>query len=214
MFPHSAIRNAFHRCLDLYMCPRQMKNRMNIDPDKLLPKLPKPRDLRPFPTAISLFFRGHTDVIRSVDLSPDGQFLISGGDDRTARVWDVQTGRCLQSWPFDSTVNRVAWNPNSTINVVAIALEKGFYLMAPSVGTPEQDVRTAALFVEPEKRGSGWKIYSAGTEWFDRGYRVYNKSPSEVDSVSWHRKGDYFLTHSTKGKMCFIHRLTVKSIFD
>jgi ribosome biogenesis protein ERB1 len=28
------------------MCPRQMKQRINVDPDKLLPKLPKPRDLK------------------------------------------------------------------------------------------------------------------------------------------------------------------------
>lgn len=209
-YPES-VRDSFHRCLDLYMCPRQMKSRMNVDPDKLLPKLPKPRDLKPYPTGLSLQYEGHTDLIRSIDLSPDGQFMVSGSDDRTCRVWDVQTGRCLVTWTFDAVVQRVAWNPNPTINLIAVAVEKGFYLMsAATLSTPAQLERTQALFVEPEKRGSGWKVYMPDHESYEKGYRVYSRSPQSVDSLSWHRKGDYFVTHSIKGKMCLVHRLTTR----
>jgi len=49
-YEHS-VRESFERCLDLYLCPRQMKRRLNIDPESLVPKLPKASDLRPFPTA-------------------------------------------------------------------------------------------------------------------------------------------------------------------
>lgn len=45
------IREHFERCLDLYMCPRMTKKKMNItDPNVLLPELPSPNDLKPFPT--------------------------------------------------------------------------------------------------------------------------------------------------------------------
>src|SRR5579863_5393770 len=37
--------------------------------------------------------KGHSDDVSSVAFSPDGARIISGGFDKTARVWDVQTSR-------------------------------------------------------------------------------------------------------------------------
>merc|ERR1719199_283074 len=48
----AGIKERFERCLDLYLCPRVMKRKLNIDPESLVPKLPKPRELRPFPTTL------------------------------------------------------------------------------------------------------------------------------------------------------------------
>ena len=53
------VQERFERCLDLYLCPRARKKRLNVDPDSLLPKLPKPKDLMPFPTWQSLLVRTH-----------------------------------------------------------------------------------------------------------------------------------------------------------
>jgi WD40 repeat protein len=39
---------------------------------------------------------GHTDRCNSVAFSPDGGRLVSGSDDYTIRLWDVQTGALLQ----------------------------------------------------------------------------------------------------------------------
>ena len=46
----SFIKEKFSRCLDMYLCPRQRKMRVQVDPQDLIPQLPKPRDLQPFPT--------------------------------------------------------------------------------------------------------------------------------------------------------------------
>ncbi len=48
------IKERFDRCLDLYMCPRQRKMRVQVDPLDLIPKLPKPKDLQPFPNTLSI----------------------------------------------------------------------------------------------------------------------------------------------------------------
>ncbi|KAF1820840.1 WD40 repeat-like protein [Dissoconium aciculare CBS 342.82] len=39
---------------------------------------------------------GHIDQIVAIAFSPDGQFLVSGSDDRSIRQWDSQTGEFVQ----------------------------------------------------------------------------------------------------------------------
>ena len=41
-------------------------------------------------------FKGHTDAVYGVDLSSDGNYMISASADGTARLWDVQTGQELR----------------------------------------------------------------------------------------------------------------------
>ncbi|HEY9726546.1 MAG TPA: hypothetical protein V6D50_08875 [Chroococcales cyanobacterium] len=43
----------------------------------------------------------HTSWVTSVSFSPNGQFLISGSDDRTLKVWDIATGFCIQTLMVD-----------------------------------------------------------------------------------------------------------------
>ncbi len=41
-------------------------------------------------------FKGHTDKVTSVAVSPDGKQLISGSDDKTIRVWDIEKAEPVQ----------------------------------------------------------------------------------------------------------------------
>jgi WD40 repeat protein len=56
------------------------------------------RTLRPLPdrldSQVGRIFRGHEDLVTSVYLSDDGQFMASASWDRTVRVWDTTNGKC------------------------------------------------------------------------------------------------------------------------
>ena len=114
-YEHS-VKEAFERCLDLYLCPRVMKRRLNIDPESLVPKLPKASDLRPFPTAecieyLTPYEEGEAPpMIRCVTSSPDGQFMASGASDGVVRLWEVETSRLLRSWDVSSLVSKIEMN--------------------------------------------------------------------------------------------------------
>jgi WD40 repeat protein/serine/threonine protein kinase len=61
---------------------------------------------------------GHTDRVWSVAASPDGQRLITGSDDRTARVWDAKSGRALPPlFQHDAGVTAVALSQDGKLLV-------------------------------------------------------------------------------------------------
>ena len=40
---------------------------------------------------------GHSDGVKSVLICPDGQTLISGGEDGTIKLWQLQTGELIRT---------------------------------------------------------------------------------------------------------------------
>ena len=54
-----AVRERFERCLDLYLCPHDLKRRLNTDPESpLVPSLPKKAsDLRLFPSVKGIKYK-------------------------------------------------------------------------------------------------------------------------------------------------------------
>ncbi|KAJ0407831.1 hypothetical protein P43SY_008292 [Pythium insidiosum] len=139
------VRERFERCLDLYLCPRVNKRKLNIDPESLVPELPKPRDLRPFPNTLALVFNGHTGRVRSLTMDPYGQYLASGSDDQTVRIWEVETGRCLQVYNVGAIVHKVVWNPNRDHQLLAVAAAKKVFIIATGTGSADQTELTNAL---------------------------------------------------------------------
>jgi ribosome biogenesis protein ERB1 len=47
--------------------------------------------------------------------------LASGSDDKTVRVWEIATGRCMATYRLNELVTSVVWGPNKDVAVLAIA---------------------------------------------------------------------------------------------
>ncbi|HWT48836.1 MAG TPA: hypothetical protein VN255_09740, partial [Mycobacterium sp.] len=68
----------------------------------------------PTPPHTDLVMAGHTDVVKSVAFSPDGQRIISGSSDDAVRMWDAATDRQIGAPLTGHTdiVTSVAFSPD------------------------------------------------------------------------------------------------------
>lgn len=54
----------------------------------------------------------HKGWVRSVTFSPDGKHVLTGSDDKTARVYDIESGALVHSFQHDAQVFSVAYSPD------------------------------------------------------------------------------------------------------
>ena len=72
--------------------------------------------LDPITGSHTCVFSGHTDWVRSLALSLDGVSLVSGGDDRMIKLWDMQTGDPFKTFiGHTSSILSVSISADSTI---------------------------------------------------------------------------------------------------
>ncbi|KAL0482755.1 rRNA maturation protein bop1 [Acrasis kona] len=142
------IQERYRRCLDLYMAPRvQIRKKVIPDPEKLLPELPDPESLRPYPEIPSLVIEGHHHIIRSVSINPTGTHVVSGSDDHTVRLWEVDTSRCVRVWKFHADIQCVRFNPNAGLNLFAVCVGLQVYLIhCGDIGSEAVNEATRKLF--------------------------------------------------------------------
>ncbi|KAG5179348.1 NUC169 domain-containing protein [Tribonema minus] len=146
-------KERFERCLDLYLCPRAFKRRLNIDPESLVPKLPHPRDLRPFPNELCLTYgvSGGARVL-CLAVSDDGQYMASGDEAGVVSLWEVATTRRLSTLNLTKlagkrggAVAHLAWNPNAQHHLLAAAAGDAVILISTGTGGGDAGNITEAL---------------------------------------------------------------------
>ncbi|SCU83039.1 LAME_0C03774g1_1 [Lachancea meyersii CBS 8951] len=240
-----SVRERFERSLDLYLAPRVRKNKLNIDPESLIPELPSPKDLRPFPIRCSTVYRGHAGKIRTLSIDPSGLWLATGSDDGTVRVWEILTGREVYKVQIvdtkentDDIIDVVEWNPDQSTGILAVAAGEHIYLIVPPVfgfeienngRTKIEDgfgfdtfgnVKKSNLNVnsdEEDEGSSATTIKSQVAQWnkptqkqAEKDVAVVITCKHTVKKLSWHRKGDYFVTVQPKSghTSVLIHQLS------
>jgi WD40 repeat protein len=107
-----------------------------------------------------MVLRGHRDRVNDVDLAPAGDRLVSAGGDRTARLWDLGTGRELATFFEGDLVYHARFSPDGR----AIAtVHRGAVRLWEADGTPRATLDAGGANV-------AWSPDGASLVTWDRGY--------------------------------------------
>ena len=61
-------------------------------------------------------FTAHSASVNSIAITPDDRFIVSGSDDKTLKIWDIQTWTCVGTLEgHQSNVHSVAVSPDGTL---------------------------------------------------------------------------------------------------
>ena len=61
---------------------------------------------------------GHSDAVSACGFSPDGRLLVSGSGDRTLKLWEVRSGKCLRTLEGHSDgVQACGFSPDGSLLV-------------------------------------------------------------------------------------------------
>ena len=138
-----------------------------------------------------IILTGHTDYIYTLAFSPDGKRLVTGSDDETARLWDIEAGKEISTLPMDEprVPIGVAFSPCGKI--VAGGMDDEIRLWCAeqlttlrTIPQPENSRRTYALAFSPCGK------YLASGTWWERGMekmaiRLWNVATGENIHTFW-----------------------------
>jgi len=119
----------FDRCCDLVMSSRFLKKKVDLKIEDILPSLPKPEELKPFPTKENVNYKGHNSFVNALVCDPTGKFLISGDHSGEVIFWDVLTGKAIKKIDISDHILSISYN--NTLNLVTVCGKENIYFILP-----------------------------------------------------------------------------------
>ncbi|KAF8901704.1 BOP1NT-domain-containing protein [Gymnopilus junonius] len=213
------VKERFNRQLDLYLAPRVQRVKLNIDPESLIPKLPSPSSLKPFPNYKSLQLHHPDSRVRCISVSPDGSWVVSGDEDGNVSLWEIIVGREIKRWKFKGKIGALAWCPRTDISYFAVGIEDTIQFIIPphidnSVLSLTQNVLAPSTLPPAPASPSPVKwttppsnAWSLDTPILTIDLPASSGTPTHF---CWHRKGDYLSSVCTGGVHggVWIHQMT------
>ena len=125
--------------------------------------------------------RGHSGTVTSVTFSPNGKYIATGSDDKTARIWDSTDGKHLHTFKTSAFISEMRFSKDSSSLLVCAEGWSRYNLNPPSselhLGNGE---RPLSLANQPIGIQDQWVV----------GTKRLCKLPSAVVLSEYDTKGD------------------------
>ena len=179
----NTLAERYQRCLDLFCFPRIKRQKLQIaNPDDLLPRLPAPRELRPYPEILAMEYHGHKAAVRSLSISSTGQWLATGCDDHILRVFEVSTGRLVKQYDLRAPVVWVQFGPSAACPYLAAAVENEILFFAASVASVYNSLQEAPE--ETDKRTRKFQKAFSFAQVHDDPLRIFPEDETDTQSAT------------------------------
>lgn len=163
---------------------------------------------------------GHSKFVNSVAFSPDGRQVLTGSDDTTARLWEVETGREIRRFDGNSAVvNVVAFSPDGRIVLTNSADGTQLWDVATGRGVRRFDggsaISTSAAFSPDGQHlltGSWDKIVRLWDVTTGRKILEFEGHTANVNSVAFSPSSQQVLTGSDDKTACLWEVATGREI--
>lgn len=123
------IEENYDRCVDLVMSSRFVKKKTDMKIEDILPPLPKPEELKPFPSKENVNYKGHNSFVNALVCDPSGKFLVSGDHGGEVFFWDVLTGKSIKKIDVADHILSICYN--NTLNLVTVCGKERIYFILP-----------------------------------------------------------------------------------
>ena len=136
-------------------------------------------------------FTGHTAIIWALAFSPDGKRLVSGSNDKTVRLWNVERGEEIATLPSGERITTIAlafspcgrWIAGGTFGELHVWCAERFTLLK-TIAQPEDSLKPFALTFSPCGQ------YLASGTWWHKGMqhmaiRLWDVSTGENIHTFW-----------------------------
>ena len=231
------IEEELERCCDLFLSARTIRKKLDLKENDVLPDLPKPEELRPFPTKECMVYKGHESSIKDICCDPNGNVLISADNGNLVFFWDILTGKIITKFDLKEKVRKI--NINKFLKLIVICTETHIFFILPKYLEKKYKEEILILVKEKiypkiienkvakednkggEKENNNnitindsfvWHIPKSDSKKEKQGILFYMKwTQGVIKNLVWHNKGDYFgtLSKNSQGKtQVYIHSLT------
>jgi WD40 repeat protein len=132
----------------------------------------------------------HDDMVWCVEFSPDGKFILTGSNDKTARVWDVSSGKQLFALLHDQEVGDAQFSADGT---KIVTTNSSVRVWSAQSGKPlTEPLRFKGRIFAARFSPDGSRIVTTSEElvqlWdADKGTPIGTSFTDGTDQISWAR---------------------------